>query len=167
MRPIVATKAVVVVSLGFIVVACGSPRSPQTTAKAQAAGTDATKSAAPDPKPAAPVQSTKPEEYHDVDPVRAGFTFALQLKSLSTDAYGEVRDGIISSAKISDDAFGNGHLYPLELASRKITRGKIHTTTFGDIPVRSDSNSMTFKMTDSQVREVQNFLMARKSDAKH
>jgi ankyrin repeat protein len=117
-------------------------------------------------KPSPPVQKAQPEEYHVVDAAKAGFKLVLQMSSFTRDSMGRIVDGDIMGAKIDDEPSPviQGNEYPIELVSNEMTDGKIHTTRFGDFLTSSNGE---FMMTDSQVKQVQNFLHGKKKDAKH
>ncbi len=113
---------------------------------------------------ASPYTSTvKPEEYHVVDPAQAGFKIVLAMTSLTVDALGSITNADIASAKVDDEPAPDvqGNEYPLQLASNAITDGKISTTQFGDIPVRSGGlpGAISMMMTDSQERKIREFLV--------
>ncbi|MGB7233106.1 MAG: hypothetical protein WBD19_15655, partial [Candidatus Acidiferrum sp.] len=110
--------------------------------------------------------TTAADEYHVVDPAKAGFKLVVEWKSLSQDASGELVAGDLTAARVDDQPspFAQGNLYPIELLSNRMTGGKIRTKEFGDILIRADESPRNFemKMTDRQVKEIQNFLSAKK-----
>ena len=115
----------------------------------------------------APSERATPEEYHIVDPAKAGFKLVLQMKSMTMNAMGSVTDGDVSAVQIDDQPSPSvkGNWYPMELSSSQMLDGKIHTTEFGELRVASGDSSnasIQMMMTDSQIRKVQTFLNAKK-----
>jgi hypothetical protein len=112
-----------------------------------------------------PIQKSNPNEYHNVNPERAGFKIVGELSSETVDSDGNVVDGRIQALKVDDQPSPRvkGNEYSIKLASDEMTDGKIHTADFGVIRVSSPENfAWSVKMTDTQIEKIQNFLKSKK-----
>ena len=112
----------------------------------------------------ASIQEAQSEEYHKVDPAKAGFKLVFKVSSFARDALGRILYVDVTEASIDDQPspLVGGNLYPLELESKRMTDGTIHTTQFGDIRVSAEDDNFYWEMmmTDSQVKKLQSFLKA-------
>jgi cytoskeletal protein RodZ len=108
----------------------------------------------------ASVATTKPEDYHVLDPQSTGFKLVLNLRSLKNDAYQTIVDAELASAFIDNDGspFAKGQQFPLDLTTNRITDSILSTTKFGNIMIKSDGHSMQVLMMDSQVAMIKKYI---------
>lgn len=133
-------------------------------------GCDRSNSAPPAPPPSVPTsQATvaasqparvlalapQPDEFHPVDPSKAGFSFDLRSTSMKWNAQGWI-SGSISQFNVIDS---DGSSVPIALDSYTINDGQILTKHFGIIKARSSGGfSVDYLMQDSGLRHLQEAL---------